>query len=103
LRSGERVLLSWASANRDEAKFSSPDEINPGRATGEHLAFGRGVHYCPGAALVRGLFVAMVEQVLTTMPSYEVLDEDAVEWFPDITSVYGVCRLPVKFISAAAG
>ncbi|OXM59350.1 hypothetical protein CF165_48125 [Amycolatopsis vastitatis] len=103
LRGGERVLLSWASANRDEAKFGSPDEIDPGRATGEHVAFGRGVHYCPGAALVRGLFVAMVEQVLTAMPSYEVLDEDAVEWFPDITSVYGVCRLPVKFTSSAAG
>lgn len=51
---GERVWLSWASANRDEEVFPHPDVFDPGRpAARPHLAFGHGPHHCPGAALAR--------------------------------------------------
>lgn len=51
---GARLLLSYASANRDEAEFPHADEIDLDREAPEgHLAFGRGIHYCLGAALAR--------------------------------------------------
>ncbi|MFJ1747353.1 cytochrome P450 [Streptomyces sp. NPDC088116] len=50
---GERVWLSWASANRDSERFANPDTFDPCREDTAHLAFGHGSHYCPGAALAR--------------------------------------------------
>ncbi|WFB11007.1 cytochrome P450 [Streptomyces sp. LX-29] len=50
---GETVLLSLASANRDPARFSDPDRINPHDGQIGHLALGHGIHYCLGAPLAR--------------------------------------------------
>ncbi|MFV0495077.1 cytochrome P450 [Mycobacterium sp.] len=48
------LLLIWGSANRDPAQFEHPGEFRLDRAgTKGHLAFGRGVHFCVGAALAR--------------------------------------------------
>jgi hypothetical protein len=96
LRRGERVVLSWASANRDERCFSQPDRIDVDRQETSHLAFGTGAHFCLGAAAVRAQFCTMADAVLTRLPDYEV-DEAGVDWFPDLSSVYGVRRLPVRF------
>ena len=97
LRAGERVFVSWASANRDEAVFPDPGTVDFDRDTFGHLAFGAGSHYCLGASSVRALFTVMLEEVLTRIPDYRVSDRDAVSWFPDITSFYGVTSLPVQF------
>ena len=50
---GSVVLAILASANRDEARFTSPDRLDLSRAPGRHLAFGLGIHYCLGAPLAR--------------------------------------------------
>ncbi|HEY3757881.1 MAG TPA: cytochrome P450 [Opitutaceae bacterium] len=50
---GERVSLCWASANRDAAVFSEPDELRLGRKPNPHIAFGIGPHNCLGAAHAR--------------------------------------------------
>ncbi|MET7934222.1 cytochrome P450 [Streptomyces sp. NPDC005322] len=50
---GERIWLSWASANRDPDRFVAPEVFDPTREDNAHLAFGHGTHYCPGAALAR--------------------------------------------------
>ncbi len=51
---GERVILLWASANRDPERFERPDAFEPGRADRlSSLSFGVGAHHCPGAALGR--------------------------------------------------
>jgi cytochrome P450 family 144 len=48
------VLLLFAAANRDPAEFDRPDEIDlQRRQPRQHLAFGRGIHYCVGAPLAR--------------------------------------------------
>jgi len=53
IRAGERVALVLASANRDERRFADPDRFDPVRGAQGHLAFGRGGHFCVGAALAR--------------------------------------------------
>jgi len=51
---GDHLWLLFASANRDDCKFASPAEVDPERANvKEHLAFGNGEHFCPGAGLAR--------------------------------------------------
>ncbi|HKN51259.1 MAG TPA: cytochrome P450 [Amycolatopsis sp.] len=54
LRPGDRVMVHWGSANRDERVIADPDEfvirLRPGR---HQMAFGRGVHACLGASLAR--------------------------------------------------
>lgn len=51
---GARVILSIAGANHDPAVFAEPERFDLERKNvGQHLSFGAGPHYCPGAALAR--------------------------------------------------
>ncbi|MEU6083744.1 cytochrome P450 [Streptomyces sp. NPDC047108] len=53
-RAGERIWLSWGSANRDPERFAMPEVFDPTRPDSKgHLSFGHGAHYCPGASLAR--------------------------------------------------
>jgi cytochrome P450 len=54
LVSGDRLMLLWASANRDAAYFEEPDELRLDRKHPKnHLSFGRGAHFCIGGTLAR--------------------------------------------------
>ncbi|MQA80614.1 MAG: cytochrome P450 [Streptosporangiales bacterium] len=53
IAAGDLVLVRLGAANRDPAHFTEPDRFLPDRVSGPHLAFGRGPHYCLGAALAR--------------------------------------------------
>ena len=46
---GDKVLIHWASANRDDAEFAAPDRFDPDRERNRHLAFGAGPHRCAGS------------------------------------------------------
>ena len=51
---GARLVIVFASANRDEELYDRPDEFDPDRQNlRDHLAFGKGIHFCLGAALSR--------------------------------------------------
>ncbi|MCP2339591.1 cytochrome P450 [Actinomadura rupiterrae] len=50
---GQQVVLMYGSANRDEAVFDRPDELDVTRPPGDHVAFGFGPHFCLGASLAR--------------------------------------------------
>jgi cytochrome P450 len=54
IRAGEKVMVRWAAANRDEAVFAHGDELDITRANARsHVAFGYGIHACQGAPLAR--------------------------------------------------
>jgi cytochrome P450 len=53
IRAGDRVVMLYASANRDEDVFRDPDRFDVGRDPNPHLSFGFGEHFCVGAALAR--------------------------------------------------
>jgi cytochrome P450 len=61
LRAGDRVLMFFASANRDEGVFSAPDRVDLLRASNPHVAFGSGPHVCVGAALARLQLCAVID------------------------------------------
>ena len=61
-------MLRYGAANRDERQFPHPDEVDLAREhPGSHLAFGSGIHHCPGAPLSRqelGVgFAALLERM----------------------------------------
>lgn len=54
LASGSRLLLLWGAANRDPSQFHDPNEFRLDRASAKsHISFGKGAHFCVGAALAR--------------------------------------------------
>jgi hypothetical protein len=62
---GAKIVMLFASANRDGAHFPEPDRIDPARLNAsDHLSFGKGVHFCLGAPLAR-LEIKIVLELLT--------------------------------------
>jgi cytochrome P450 family 144 len=54
LNAGTRLLLLWGAANRDPSHFKDTDEFRLDRPGGKgHMTFGKGTHFCLGAALAR--------------------------------------------------
>lgn len=64
VKAGERVMIYWASANRDDGEFDHPDEFDLDRTSNRHIAFGAGPHRCAGSNLARmNLRIAFEELV----------------------------------------
>ena len=70
---GERVLLLWASADRDERRFPDPDVLDLGRGPLRNVAFGEGIHFCLGAPLARLEARIAFEALFTRIPEYEIV------------------------------
>ncbi len=68
----QRVVLLWASANRDERRFANPDTLDLTRPADHHVAFGQGIHCCIGAPLARLEARIALEIVLRRVRSYEI-------------------------------
>jgi len=100
LERGERLLLSWAAANRDPAVFDEPDGVDVTRDTRSHVAFGFGPHRCIGAPLARATFDCVLDAVLDTIGDYEV-DVAGAARYPRTGAVNGWERLPARFSARA--
>jgi cytochrome P450 family 142 subfamily A polypeptide 1 len=72
LRTGDEVLLMYASANRDDRVFEDPDRFDVLRPVNHHVAFGFGTHFCLGASLARLEIRVMFEELLKRMPDWRL-------------------------------
>jgi cytochrome P450 len=75
VRKGEKVVVWFSSANRDEEAFDQPSRFDVGRTDNDHLTFGHGPHFCLGAHLarlqMRAMFTAVLDQLHDIEPAGE--------------------------------
>jgi beta-dihydromenaquinone-9 omega-hydroxylase len=71
---GSRVLLAWAAANRDPRQYDDPDVFRADRNPAGHLAFGSGIHSCPGTQLARMEGQAVLREIVTNIDRIEVVE-----------------------------
>lgn len=75
IKAGDKVVVFFSSANRDEEVFSDPHAFDIGRTPNPHLAFGHGPHFCVAAQLARVQLRAMLAAVLERWESVEPAGE----------------------------
>ena len=93
---GDHLMLSWLSANRDEAVFDRADEVVLDRETNAHLAFGVGPHRCIGMHMARTMFQVLLTAVLARIPDYAV-DRAATRFYAGNPELNGVVTMPATF------
>ncbi len=92
---GDKVLLFYGSANRDEAVFDGPDRFDVQRDPNPHVGFGGpGPHFCLGAHLARREIAVMFRELFAQMPDLELAG-------PPVplrsNFINGIKHLPVRF------
>lgn len=93
ITSGARVLLSYASANRDDRHYPDPDTLRVDRGSADHLAFGAGVHACAGQSLAKIEARSMLQALAARIPRLEVT-EPPTRALNNITR--GFAKLPLR-------
>ena len=96
IRRGQKLMLLYPSANRDEDVFENPEEFDIRRDPNEHLAFGVGPHFCLGNRLARVELVAMYERLLDRLPDIHLVSDAPVALRP-ANFVSGIEAMPVAF------
>ena len=95
---GDKVVMYYGSANRDETVFAQPDRLDLGRSPNDHVAFGGGgPHFCLGAHLARVEIHALLLEMLTRLDDLE--PAGPTEWLPS-TFISGPKHLPVRWSRA---
>jgi cytochrome P450 len=97
IRAGDKVVVSFTSANRDQRVFADPDRFDITRAPNPHLSFGHGPHFCLGAQLARAQMRALFAELLRRTRSIE-LDGEPVLLRSNFQR--GVKRLPIRWTAA---
>ena len=92
---GDKVIMFYGSANRDEAVFNDPDTFNVLRDPNPHVGFGGpGPHFCLGAHLARREIALMFRELYTRLPDLELAG-------PPVqlrsSFINGVKSLPISF------
>lgn len=99
LEEGQKLLLLFHSANRDEEVFHEPDRFDITRSPNEHVAFGFGTHFCLGASLARLEVKIMVERLIARLPDLEVVGETPLR---PANFISGFESMPVRFTPTPA-
>jgi cytochrome P450 family 142 subfamily A polypeptide 1 len=93
---GQQVVLMYGSANRDEAVFDEPQQLDVTRDPNPHIAFGFGTHFCLGAALARLELRVMFEHLIARLDDWAWADDLGARRTPN-AFVRGIESLPVTF------
>jgi cytochrome P450 len=93
-REGDKAVLFYYSANRDEAVFAEPERFDITRSPNPHVGFGAaGPHFCLGAHLARRELTVMLRELLTRVPDITAGEPDRL-----LSSfVNGIKHLPCQF------
>ena len=95
IAAGDKVVVWYNSANRDEAVFEDPFQFDVRRSPNEHIGFGAGgPHFCLGANLARREIGAMFREIFRRMPDIEVTGEPAML---HSGFIHGIKRMPVAW------
>jgi cytochrome P450 family 142 subfamily A polypeptide 1 len=101
LLEGQKCMLLYESANRDETKFKDPFRFDVQRDPNEHVAFGFGAHFCLGQALARLELRVMFEQLLVRMPDIELAVDPSELVRRPANFVSGLETMPIRFTPSA--
>lgn len=97
---GARLVIVFMSANRDEALFVDPDAFDPDREhLRDHLAFGKGIHYCLGAGLSRLEGRVALEELSRRLAGFRLADSNTYEYHPSFL-LRGLTRLELEITAA---
>jgi cholest-4-en-3-one 26-monooxygenase len=98
IAAGEKIVMYYMSANRDEDVFVDPMRFDVARQPNEHVTFGGGgVHYCLGANLARAEIRATMQQIVERMRDFE-LTGSARRLRSDF--VNGIKEMPIRYTAA---
>jgi len=98
LAPGEKVVLFYHSANRDERAFEDPWRLDLSRDPNRHLGFGGGgPHYCLGASLARMQLRSIFGELLRVIPDIEAEEPELLR----SAFIHGVKRMPCTFTARA--
>jgi cytochrome P450 len=98
ISAGDKVVVSFTSANRDDAVFAGPDRFDIRRHPNPHLVFGHGPHFCLGAHLARTQMRALFHEVLARTSSLSYAGPPS---YLRSNFQRGVKRLPVSWTANA--
>jgi cytochrome P450 len=92
IKAGQKVVMWYNSANRDEAVFDDPYKFDVRRTPNEHVGFGAGgPHFCLGANLARREIRVMFEEIFRKLPDLEITGEPAML---QSSFIHGIKRMP---------
>jgi cytochrome P450 len=94
IKEGDRLMMMYASGNRDEEIFANPFEFQVDRRPNKQVAFGYGVHRCLGHLLAKMEMTAFYKALLTKTTDIQLNGDPA---YIHATFVSGLKRLPVRF------
>jgi len=89
---GSLVLLAWGAANRDPRQYEDPDSFRADRNPVGHVAFGSGIHLCPGAQLARMEGQAVLREIVENIDRIDMIEPPT--WSTN-TNLRGLTRLRV--------
>jgi methyl-branched lipid omega-hydroxylase len=100
IAAGDKVVMFYNSANRDERAFADPYTFDVRRTPNEHVGFGAGgPHFCLGANLARREIKVMFEELFRRLPDIQVTGE------PDMLQsafIHGIKRMPCAWSTVRA-